>query len=351
MSVARFLFFSLLLLQGSTTIASELECENEECDAEMLEEDLEEEEEFSVLQSRVRVGRSDEDGQAVDHRLGHFSKLTVEGLDGNDGACKVEGIWHDDHGTIEFLTSDTLLSLRVPHIPTFKQHVQKKDGTSHLVSLEIGGVKISSAEEPDDKVMVAINALANSTRFMKRGKRLSSLLGKNGLPGDRAACAMRLHLALASLDKSTVESEVGKYGTPDWAAAAISRRRRRIEGSKTGPYGFADVCPEDGSALVDWKCGLDNGSPMTLTPGSAELQTLINQAQSSIFSDVECVGTTANPGCTGMCGRDCDCWEGICSSSYDCGYNRYCCAHDMSCMRRRVGSAYRCYNPTVGTHC
>lgn len=345
MQLVRVLFVSLFLLQASASVASELQCEGDECDAEMLEE----EEEVSILQSRVHQhqhGQFDVDGQNVDHRLGRFSKLTVEGVDDNEGPCKVEGVWHDEHGSIEFLTSDNLLSFTVPGIPSFKQHLEKKDGASQLIALEIGGVKISSAEESEgDKMMVAFNALANSTSYMRRGKSLSSLLGKNGLPGTRAACVMRLHLTLASLDKASVKVELS--GTPAWASAALVSRRRAIVSSATGPYGFADVCLP--TMTPEWTCGL--GSATNLAPGSAALNTVLQYARATLLTNVQCVGTTANSGCIGLCGNGCDCWESICSSTYDCGYNRYCCAHDLSCMRRRLGSILKCLNPTVNSHC
>lgn len=179
----------------------------------------------------------------------------------------------------------------------------------------------------------ALVPLANSIRHLKRGKRLSSLLGQNGLSGDRAQCVHRLHLVLLALDKSSEEGSP-PYGVPTWAVNRRRdnpstdlihyRRRINLPGSRNYPYGFDDVCPKNKPFnSPQWAC---------------------STSRTFGISNVKCVSTDpGNPDCVGLCGRGCDCWESICGASYKCGYNSVCCAHDLSCSRRRIGNRYNCY--------
>jgi len=341
------------------------------------------------------------------NKLGSLSSLDARL---SDGACEVNGIFTDGDGVTEmgFATNKSSLHLLLQGQPRLTVMFGED---SDPLSMSIGGVKAVTPEESETEDMKRAVASLAEELDGSRMKRFSDTLGRNGLHGDRGPCLLRLHTILLSVASSADSQESKEMASKEEAedeelvempqeliseeeaAAKVSadsnttaslspffrfglyNRRRGWSGYGFGP---TDVRGCQATMTADWQCRVNPGptargsrrrglpSPYYVG-GSSQLggykyrsmSGLVNIActggggcSSAQMSAGTCASGRSAGGCTGMCGRDTDCWTAICGSSYRCGYNPNCCAHDKSCQRRRVGNHFKCYSAAlVGASC
>lgn len=349
-------------------------------DAEALAEDLEEQEEQA---DDLAKEEEEEEGEENDENEGEENEEEEEqeeadasDLDGSlsevsssfsEDACAASGTWteHGGKSQIQFATTQNSSqnSLRLAFKGQPPLTYQYDD--SKLVSLTVGEQQFAAEDVESDEGRAALAWLGKET-YYHRMKSFSDSLGAHGLDGGRGRCMIQLHMTLLALykghgeeesDEGLVEEDAEENDESDRLLWGRRRRRRR---RSWGPYGFG---PGSGSNQCtatmkpDWKCQVRSGwlefrrrrrgyPTQYVRGGSPSLgigQTLARTGQ----KQVSCVGGGGGGGrnaghCSGMCGRDCDCWSSVCGNGYKCGYNPYCCAHDKTCMRRRIGNYVLC---------
>lgn len=305
--------------------------------------------------------------------LGQLDWSTYHDIDGDN--CIVKGAWsHQDHDPVEFEASHKRVLLKIWGVPTIVQHL-----TTDPPIFQVGDVQVALGQPESEELRGIMSHVTNSSFVDKKAKHLSSLLGRHGLDGGRAMCARRLHLLLLGLAKSVENLKASGGGLIGRTAARCEQGyRRRYKGHRRrgwGPYSFAAGCNQDlecgcdlaavpyGSGMgcpahraTTWQCHREPDGAWHRPPhdsfkvgrGHVAVNDIDCREESELNQQQQAIGMN----CPGMCGRGCDCWESICSSNYACEYNPYCCAHDMSCSRRRVGDFAKCnLNPRVGTMC
>lgn len=317
--------------------------------------------------------------EMISSDFGQLDQLEYHDIHGDN--CTVKGTWsHQNHGPVEFEASHKRVFLKIPGVPTIVQHL-----TQDPPMFQVGDV-LATLRQPESKELRStMSHVANSSFIDKKAKHLSSLLGRHGLDGGKAMCARRLHLLLLGLAKSGENLE-GEWG---WRRRKVIRTaapkceqgwRRRFSGHRRrgwGPYSFAEGCNENDECGCDlaavpygsgtgcpahrattWKCHWEPNGAWHRPPHDSFKVERGHAAAAN--GDVNCRDESqlnqkqqaAGMRCPGLCGRECDCWESICSANYACEYNPYCCAHDMTCSRRRVGHYAKCYlMPEVGIMC
>jgi len=353
-------------------------------EAEALAEDLEEQEEQAD-----DLAKEEEEAEENDENEGEENEEEEEqeeadplDLDGtlsevsssfSEDACDVSGTWteHGGKSQIQFATNKDSLRLAFKGKPALTyQYADDK-----LVSLTVGEKQFAAEDLESDEGRAALAWLGKET-YYHRMKSFSDSLGKNGLDGGKGRCMIQLHMTLIALHKGHGEEE-NDEGMVEEDATKSNRteedettegdanenrwgRRRRRRRRTWGPYGFGPGSGANACAATmtpDWECRVDSGwlelrrrrrgYPTGYDRGGSSRlrigQALSRSGQKSVNCRGGGGGGGRNPNhCSGMCGRDCDCWSSVCGNSYACGYNPYCCAHDKTCMRRRIGTFVLC---------
>lgn len=314
----------------------------------------------------------DASGKKLTSGLGRLDHFDYHDIDGDN--CMVKGTWSDEgYDPVEFHASHKQVLLNIGGVPKIAQHLTKEPP-----SFQVGNVEVTLDQLESDKALRSIiSHVTNSSFLDKRAKHLSSLLGRHGLDGGRSMCARRLHFLLLGLAKS-FEKKKESWFSDSWPEPCeLGARRRDIGHRRRGwsEYSFADGCNADDECGCDlaavpygsgtgcqkertstWKCHVEPHGAWHQPPHNSfkrprdafEVENIVCQDQTQLTAKQEQIEMK----CPGMCGRECDCWESVCSGKYACEYNPYCCGHDMQCSRRRVGSYQKCYfQPVVGLLC